>query len=99
MIRAKSAGSAFIAPNVPRPCPGTSSVRRIVNARRGGGDMDKLLTTEEAAEILNIKRYTLICWRSKNTRVIGPAYIKVGRSVRYRVSDIEAWVETRKSKW
>ena len=35
---------------------------------------------------------TLADWRCKG---IGPAYIKVGRLVRYRQSDLDAWLQSR----
>lgn len=49
----------------------------------------KLLTTEQAAEILHVEPPTLRSWRHRD---IGPAYIKVGRKVFYRAEDIENWL-------
>lgn len=45
-----------------------------------------LLTTREAAELLNLKESTLEQWR---WRGCGPLFIKLGRSVRYRLVDVE----------
>ena len=45
----------------------------------------KLLTTEQAAELLAVSRITLYNWRKK--RVLEP--IRVGNLLRYRLSDIE----------
>lgn len=35
---------------------------------------------------------TLADWRTKG---IGPDYVKVGRLIRYRQADLDAWIETR----
>jgi hypothetical protein len=38
---------------------------------------------------------TLADWRTKG---IGPAYFRVGRLIRYRQADLDAWLETRIKK-
>ncbi len=49
-----------------------------------------LLTPKEAAELLGIPESTLAQWRSQRR---GPRYIKLElRLVRYRASDLEAWL-------
>lgn len=53
----------------------------------------KLLTTVEAAEFLNITPRTLIVWRSTKRYPI--KYAKIGGCVRYRISDLEAFVDAR----
>lgn len=47
-------------------------------------------TIPEAAEYLGLRPGTLEIWRWSGK---GPAYLKLGRSVRYRLSDLEAFVE------
>lgn len=47
-----------------------------------------LLNTTQAAEHLGFAYGTLRVWRSRG---IGPDYLKLGRAVRYRVSDLDAW--------
>jgi hypothetical protein len=42
-----------------------------------------------AAPMIGVEPQTLKLWRRKG---IGPAYIRFGNRVRYRVSDIEAWL-------
>ncbi len=54
---------------------------------------DDLLTRSQAAEVLGVSSGTLAVWAS--TRRYPLPYIKIGRSVRYRRSDIQAWVESR----
>lgn len=53
-----------------------------------------LLTPDQLAEYLDIPRKTLFEWRSRGG---GPPGIKVGRHVRYRMSDVQAWLTERTS--
>ncbi len=55
--------------------------------------VDRLLTRPEAAERLGVKSQTLAIWHSCG-RYNLPA-IKVGRCIRYRESDLAAWLEQR----
>lgn len=51
---------------------------------------EPLLSIEELAEWLSKPVGTLYQWRATNR---GPRGIKVGGHVRYRRSDVEAWLE------
>jgi predicted DNA-binding transcriptional regulator AlpA len=51
---------------------------------------DPLLTTAQAAALCGMREGALVDWRSRRR---GPRYIKVGASVRYRRSDVLAWLE------
>ena len=50
----------------------------------------RLLTESETALLLGVKGQTLAVWRSNS---VGPSYIKVGSTVRYRQQDIEEYLE------
>lgn len=50
---------------------------------------ERLLTPGQVAACLQIPTSTLSRWRSERCEL---AYIKVGRVVRYRKSDIDAWI-------
>lgn len=50
----------------------------------------QLLTRDEAAALLLLNPRTLDNWRSKGK---GPRYVKAGRKVAYRMTDLTAWVE------
>lgn len=52
-----------------------------------------LLTDEEAAYLLDLEPESLAVFRSTGRHQI--PYIKIGRNVRYRRSDLEAWLVSR----
>ena len=55
-------------------------------------EKDKLLNTDELAEILGLSSATLRTWRWSG---VGPKYFSltgIGGSVRYRRQDIELWL-------
>jgi predicted DNA-binding transcriptional regulator AlpA len=54
--------------------------------------MQTLLDQREAARLLNLSIRTMERFRLQGG---GPLYVKCGRSVRYRTSDIEAWIAAR----
>lgn len=54
---------------------------------------DKLLTPAEAAEMLGLDLSTLANWRCERRRV---PFVKIGRTVRYRLADIEKLLEDGK---
>lgn len=54
---------------------------------------DPLLSESQAAELLGLRPGTLQVWRS--TRRYPLRYVKVGRYVRYRQSDIDAFLASR----
>ncbi|WP_084140370.1 helix-turn-helix domain-containing protein [Brevundimonas nasdae] len=51
--------------------------------------MNRLLCTKEAARLLKVSHRTLEDWRLKGS---GPGFVKWGRAVRYRISDLEDFV-------
>ncbi|WP_130470964.1 helix-turn-helix domain-containing protein [Candidatus Magnetaquicoccus inordinatus] len=52
-----------------------------------------LISHSQAASQLGVSEITLSNWRVAKK---GPAYIKVGRSVRYRQEDLDAWLLTQR---
>jgi predicted DNA-binding transcriptional regulator AlpA len=48
-----------------------------------------LLSEEELAMLLDVKTQTLQTWRVQKT---GPDFVKLGKSVFYRKSDVEEWI-------
>lgn len=54
---------------------------------------DRLLTQQQLADELQVSLRTLERWRQEG---VGPAFIRVGRSPRYRRADIDAWLERQR---
>lgn len=52
-----------------------------------------LLGTDDAAAYVGVTPRTLEVWRCVKRHAI--PYIKVGRLVKYRQSDLDAWLESR----
>jgi predicted DNA-binding transcriptional regulator AlpA len=50
-----------------------------------------LLTTTQVAEILQLHPVTLKKLRGKGG---GPAFVKIGHSIRYRADDVNMWLDT-----
>lgn len=63
----------------------------MTEARRPS-DPDRLLTSDEVANWLGIRRCTLE--KARSTRLGDfPPYIRVGRTVRYQRIDVEQWLQ------
>lgn len=73
--------------------------RRLSGSVRGGEHevpRDRLLTSTEVAEFLDVPVNSLKMWRYRRT---GPPWLKVGRHVRYRRGDLERWLDGRACYW
>ncbi|HZJ27979.1 MAG TPA: helix-turn-helix domain-containing protein [Acidimicrobiia bacterium] len=53
----------------------------------------RLLSPAELAEYLGVPLATVYRWRSQHD---GPAGIRVGRHVRYRLDDVERWLDAHR---
>lgn len=51
---------------------------------------ERLLSPQEVADWLGVPRGTIYQWR---TRGDGPRGYRVGKHVRYRLSDVQSWLE------
>lgn len=56
----------------------------------------RLLSASDVERIYGIPANTLAVWRSTNRYNFRSVGLKVGRSVRYRREDLEAWLESRR---
>lgn len=54
--------------------------------------MDILIREREAAQRLGVSVKTLQSWR---LHCRGPVYAKIGKSVRYRLEDLDAFVQSK----
>ena len=52
-----------------------------------------LMTVYQAAEYIDVQPNTLNCWR--NTGRYSLPFLKIGRNIRYRQSDLDLWLEAR----
>jgi excisionase family DNA binding protein len=53
---------------------------------------DKLLDSSELAKYLGVAESTIKKYRLEG---VGPAYVKIGHLVRYRIADVDEWVERK----
>jgi hypothetical protein len=56
-------------------------------------DSPQLLTEHEAAKFIRVSVFALRAWRWRKKD--GPAYLKLGSCVRYRLSSLNAYLESR----
>lgn len=56
--------------------------------------MTPLLTAADMAAFLGVTEATLADWRYRHR---GPAFVKVGRLVRYRPDDLDAWLDAQRT--
>lgn len=54
------------------------------------GTVTKLLTPDQVADLLGVTEHTLAVWRCEKR--VNLKYIKCGRLVRYRTSDVDAFI-------
>ena len=57
------------------------------------GEKDKLMTPRQLAQYLGSSISALSQYRAQGT---GPAYYKIGRAVRYRLSEVNKWLEQQR---
>ena len=62
----------------------SSSVNSVLSA---------MLTASELAVLIDKHERTLANWRCAR---IGPRFVKLGSTVRYRVNDVEDWIEAKR---
>ena len=56
--------------------------------------MDRLIDEKEAAAMIGMQRQTLAKWRM-NGNPDAPPFVRVGRSCRYKLSTIQAWISAQ----
>lgn len=49
-----------------------------------------ILTEDDLAEVLGLEPRTIQAWRAEGR---GPDFVKLGKSVFYRVADVRAWID------
>jgi predicted DNA-binding transcriptional regulator AlpA len=61
-----------------------------MNTYLNHAEESRLLKEDAAAELMDVSVRTLQAWRARQA---GPAYVRVGRNVRYRLRDIRSWID------
>jgi excisionase family DNA binding protein len=61
-----------------------------------GDTNERLETMQEIADFLGVPVATMRAWRNQRR---GPVSYKVGRHVRYRRSEVEAWLNETANAW
>jgi len=61
-----------------------------------GPTRQRLVTIDEVADYLDIPVQTLYRWR---VDAKGPPAVKLGRHLRYRWSDVDAWVDAQEQPY
>lgn len=59
---------------------------------KGMEQRDRLITVQELSDYLGVPVATLYQWRYRGE---GPEGFRVGRHVRYRWNEVEAWIEAQ----
>ena len=55
----------------------------------------RLLTNDEVAGLLGISPRTLESWRVNFAQPVGPKFLRLGRAIRYRPEDVDAYLSRR----
>ena len=82
-----------------RPYPGMTTTNKRHSDEMAAIDMPlldefevlpRLLTPEQAGEILGISHRLLYVWKAEGN---GPTYVKIGHALRYKMSDLVNFIE------
>jgi excisionase family DNA binding protein len=57
------------------------------------GGLEPLLTIEELAEYLDVPIATIYDWRVDGK---GPCAVRIGRRVKFTISDVNAWIDRQR---
>ena len=73
--------------NIGPPCVALQRVR----VESGYEEISPLLTEKEVCALLNVSKRNLYCWRMAGY----VPYIKIGKAIRYRLSDVDEMIRNR----
>lgn len=65
----------------------------MMRSAEPGSVRDAMIGPNELADYLGVPIKTIYEWRYLG---VGPAGYRIGRHVRYRITDVEQWLETRR---
>jgi excisionase family DNA binding protein len=73
----------------------TPRTRKAPKPDPGSGTARRLLSPDELASYLGVPRATVYRWRSRRE---GPCGIRVGRHIRYRLEEVDRWLDERQEQ-
>jgi len=76
--------------------PSSQAVSESSNVAATREELDRLITEAEAAALLGVSPRTMERWRLR--RSDGPLFYKMGRAVRYSLSDLKAFRESSRRR-
>ena len=82
----------ILQPELDAPCIGIAQLTNLTNSKAPiRHHFNPLLTEKDVGHLLNLTPSCLQAWRLKGD---GPPFIRIsGRCIRYRHTDVEAWIE------
>lgn len=92
VIETPASSSAVVEIAAPTPTRAPRSKRAAKRTLQVVASEDRRLTVEETAELLSVSVKTLEAWRRLGK---GPEFVKLGRSVRYTISALDAFTRER----
>jgi len=60
-------------------------------------EIDRMLSVKEAAALIGMKGQTLDKWRMQGNPA-APAFVRIGRSCRYKLSTLRAWMDNQQDR-
>jgi excisionase family DNA binding protein len=75
-------------------CSGGGCSHKTGHIQRLKDNRDNLLTVQQLADLLQYSRHTVYVWMCKSQLPI--PYYKFPRGVRFKRSDVDEWIESRK---
>jgi Helix-turn-helix domain len=87
-------GRAAVVPRGNHPFPGYRPNR---TSRRHWEPFEPLLTTADVARLLGVSQWQLRAWRMRS-RGGGPAFVRIGRLVRYRPADLASFIRAGRDR-
>jgi len=67
--------------------------RRLLQEARSKETVEPLMTSEGVATMLGVPRATIYAWRYRND---GPPAHRIGKYLRFKRADVEAWLATKR---
>lgn len=81
-----------IGPAIAIPTKAVSGIGSVTGSTSDLRNFAQLIAEDDAAGILGLSPHTLANWRATHRQKL--PYVKIGRSVRYRMADLESFISS-----